>query len=272
MSQPKIRHISLLTDFGLQDIYVGVMKGVIENLCPQARITDLCHGLPPQNLPIAALMLAAAVPYFSKHTLHLVVVDPGVGSNRQILYAKTRHGHFLAPDNGVLSTVLKDIEVEELRQVNNRKLMLPKRSQTFHGRDIFAPVAAHLCSGVSATELGPLTELTVQLELPEPKIVGDEIHGEFLFFDVFGNAVTNIPADQSHGLLTFSIEEIGFSVQGPVAKSYSDREIGQPLLIGNSFGLLELALNQGDAAKTIGLRIGQELHVALDSRHYKSKS
>ncbi|MDE2238229.1 MAG: SAM-dependent chlorinase/fluorinase, partial [Elusimicrobia bacterium] len=144
--------IALLTDFGLQDPYVGVMKGVIADLAPRAKVVDLCHGLPPQDVRGAALFLRQSAPYFPKATLFVVVVDPGVGSDRRVLYARTRRHSFLAPDNGALSW-LPD-PVLEWRSVVRRSLFLAQVSSTFHGRDLFAPVAARLSRGLPPSRLG----------------------------------------------------------------------------------------------------------------------
>jgi S-adenosyl-L-methionine hydrolase (adenosine-forming) len=272
MPDRKIDHISLMTDFGLQDIYVGVMKGVIERICPAVRVTDLSHGIAPQNIPLASLMLSAALPYFSPSTLHVVVVDPGVGSSRSILYAQTDRGHFLAPDNGVLTVALESCGSPILHRVTNRELMLEETSDTFHGRDIFAPVAANLCCGVDPQNLG--AQVTDYVRKPPPEIErrGNEIHGQILFIDGFGNACTNISAKFARSLSSLFVPHADLTIEGPIAPSYVSHEINAPLLISNSFGFIEIALNQGNAARRYGLKNEQRVQATLDSLRHKSNS
>jgi len=222
--------IALLTDFGLQDPFVGVMKGVIAGLAPQADVIDLCHGVPPQDVRAGALYLRASTAYFPDNALFVGVVDPGVGSARRILFARTKRHWFLAPDNGLLSWLTEP--VVEWRVVENAKLFLPKVSSTFHGRDIFAPVAARLAAGLDPHDLGPQLEQPA-VALPWPK---DEI----LAIDRFGNAITSI--DRPVKTVRYKGKTIA------VKRTYADAAEGETLAVYGSYGLLELSVRNGDFA------------------------
>ena len=270
---PPIRQISLLTDFGLQDIYVGVMKGVIDRIAPQVKVLDLCHHIPPGEITVASLMLNAAVPYFSPETLYLCVVDPGVGSKRRILYVQSALGHFLAPDNGLLSSVLQLSNDYRCWEVTNREFMLPQSSNTFHGRDIFAPVAAHLSLGIPANTLGsPLTD-PLLIETPQAKAQSSLVEGEIVYIDGFGNICSNIPAGFSSSIKSMQFPEKLLEFEGPVASSYASREPGEALIIVNSFSYMELAINRGNAAETYQLTRGQKVSATLDTieDHHQSE-
>src|SRR5262249_40579385 len=172
------------------------MKGVILSVNPAARLVDLTHGIPPQDVRYASYFLAAALPYFPPRTLHVVVVDPGVGSERAILYAEVAGQRVLAPDNGCLTSLFAERGPPALvRCVRASRFFRPEVSSTFHGRDIFAPVAGHLSQGLEAAKLGPSVGNWVLLETPAPQQTKDEIRGEVVFVDHFGNLISNIPAD-----------------------------------------------------------------------------
>ena len=185
--------ITLITDFGLLDGYAGVMKGVIANINPSASVIDISHNIEPQNVFQAAYVLNSSYTYFPKGTIHVVVVDPGVGSGRKILCLKTEDYLFLAPDNGVLSFIVANEESPSIREVTNGKLFLPEVSNTFHGRDIFAPVAAHLSKGVSHKDLGKRTDKINEIDLPKPiRSPAGAITAEIIYVDGFANLITNI--------------------------------------------------------------------------------
>ncbi len=232
--------IVLLTDFGHHDPFVGVMKGVIAGLAPAARVIDLCHEVPPQDVRAGAFQLRLSAPFFPKGSLFVCVVDPGVGSARKILWARTARHQFLSPDNGLLSWLTEP--VLEWREVSNRKLWLSQVSSTFHGRDIFAPVAAHLAGGRRPAALGPAVRPSWELTFPEARRQGPVLSGEVLAFDRFGNAITNVAraAVPDAARIFFGASEIG-----PVSASYAGKPEGSALAVFGSSGFLELAVRNG---------------------------
>lgn len=266
MLSAPIRQISILTDFGLQDIYVGVMKGVIDKIAPNCKVVDLCHHIPPGETKVAALMLSAALPYFSPKTLHLCVIDPGVGSSRRIIYVSSPLGHFLAPDNGVLSPIFESGQPFRCWSVTNTEFMLPNTSNTFHGRDIFAPIAAHLAQGIPAAKMGQEIIDPLQDRIAHPQLKGAMIEGEVIYIDGFGNVCTNIPARFSHALKSASVPQSNMTFHGPCSTSYSHMNPGEALIIVNSFDYIELAINRGDAAAKYKVQRGHKVVVTLDDQ------
>lgn len=247
--------ISLLTDFGYS-AYVGVMKGVILSINPEAKVVDLCHEIAPQDIRQAAFVLYTSYKYFPPDTIHVVVVDPGVGTSRNALIVVTEKARFVAPDNGVLGFVLEAEEFKAFR-LNNPRYWLPHVSTTFHGRDIFAPVAAHLSKGVPPEEMGEPLEQITPLAFPQPRKKGNSIVGEVLFVDRFGNLITNIKGtDLPPGLPTVEIK--GRSIRG-LSNSYAEAE-GLLALIGSS-GYLEIAFKNGSAATELQAGTGCEVRV-----------
>ncbi|MDE2313504.1 MAG: SAM-dependent chlorinase/fluorinase [Elusimicrobia bacterium] len=235
--------IALLTDFGLRDSYAGVMKGVILSRCPQARLVDLCHEIPPQDLRAAALCLRQSAPYFPEGTLFVVVVDPGVGTRRRVLWAKNKRHSFLAPDNGVLSWLEDRPRI--YRAVENLSLRLKPTSRTFHGRDIFAPAAAALAAGASPAILGPAVSPRARLELPAPrKLPHGRLRGQILATDRFGNAVTSVPAAAAKGRRVFFRGQ----ALGRVRGAYAEVRPGEALALVGSSGFLELSVREGSFA------------------------
>jgi len=251
--------IALTTDFGADDVFVGVMKGVILSINPSAHIVDLTHGIAPFGVVEAAYKLAQAVPYFPCGAVHAVVVDPGVGSGRRIVAVCARGGLFVAPDNGVLTCVMRD-GVEQAVEVRERRYWLCEVSSTFHGRDVFAPVAAHLSRGIPLDELGPPASDLVTLDLPEPVCAPDgSILGEVLWTDRFGNLVTNIPAALvARGEWSVLLGE---SSVGSLRRTYADVEPAQPVAMVGSFGHLEIAVRLDSAARRFGAGPGAAVRV-----------
>ena len=249
--------ITLTTDFGLTDPFVGIMKGVIAGICPAAQVIDATHGVEAFNLLDGALTIWQARCYFPAETIHVIVVDPGVGSDRLPILARMAGQWFVAPDNGVLTLVERDSLRDKgpvwHRQIQNSRYRLPVQSNTFHGRDIFAPAAAHLAAQiergkVAAETFGPVVESIVQLPIPEPIHKPDgSIEGVILKSDKFGNLLTNIAAsnlpDPSDG---WSIE-IGSLRITRFARFYAEVEPGEIFAILGSSGLLEIAMNRGSA-------------------------
>lgn len=273
--------IVLLTDFGLSDAYVGTMKGVILGINPAATIVDLSHGVPPQDVGAGAFLLGSSYRYFPPASIFVAVVDPGVGGARRAIALKTPGGTFVAPDNGLLTPIVRDFgisgparhgraslaprgvppgEVEVYGvELTNSEYLLPRVSATFHGRDIFAPVAAHLSRGIPLAFFGPaLHELVVR---PEPKVArrDGEIVGEIVFVDRFGNAITNLTPEDLAGLATPVVKVAGHEIAG-VSHHYAERE--GPLALIGSNGHLEIAVNGGNAAKQLGLKAGDRVVVA----------
>lgn len=252
------RIITLTTDFGTSDAYVGTMKGVIFGINPSVRVVDITHAVPPQDIHEAAFTIHAAYRYFPKGTIHTVVVDPGVGSDRQAIVCEIDGVFFVCPDNGVLAYLLQDIANGPELQMNavairNPTYHLPEVSNTFHGRDIFAPVAAHLSRGVPLADIGPPVENLVQLPIPMPEISGNTIIGQIVKIDRFGNAITNI----SESMVAGEVSGYEINVRGTrltrLNRSYAESAVGEPLAIIGSFGLLEIAINGGNAESCLGL-------------------
>ena len=258
--------ITLLTDFGLDDAFVGIMKGVILGIDPQARLVDLTHAVPPQQVLPAALVLRSAVPYFPEGTIHVAVVDPGVGSARRALLIETARALLIGPDNGVLSLAAPAMGRRATRVIDNADLFRHPVSQTFHGRDIFAPVAAHLARGVAPQAVGPVVDAITELTLPAPRRSGSRLHGEVVYVDRFGNLVTNLDADSVAGfpVSTLSVSIAGIPVAGPVA-AYAAVPEGTLLAIVGSWGVVEIAVRNGNAAQQLGAGPGTPVTVAVES-------
>jgi len=184
--------ISLLTDFGLKDPYAAEMKAVILSLCPNARIVDITHLVEKFNVRMGAFTLASAAPYFPKGTIHVAVVDPSVGTKRRALLVETDEAFCIGPDNGVLMLAAKKHKIKHVYSITNKRYMLPEVSSTFHGRDIFAPAAAHLAKGSRPDDFGPEIKDYLVPEFAEPQVSLNELTGEVLYIDDFGNIITNI--------------------------------------------------------------------------------
>ena len=259
------RIITLMTDFGTSDHYVGVMKGVILNINPQAQIVDITHTIPPQDIQAAAFLIDSAYRYFPIGTIHVIVVDPGVGSERQAIACQTETAYFVCPDNGILTHILRNEEPIHTVAVENSAYFLPQVSNTFHGRDIFAPVAAHLSRGVPIDKLGSPVARPVQLPIPKPQGTDNTIVGQVIWIDSFGNLVTNI----SHEILG-SLEErnrificAGSARIDHINRSYAESAVGEALAIVGSFNRLEISINQGNAAQILGLKRGDRITICM---------
>jgi S-adenosylmethionine hydrolase len=249
--------ITLTTDFGEESPFVAAMKGVILGINPSARIVDLSHQIPPQNLDHAAFFLAAAIPYFSQTALHVIVVDPGVGTERALLYVELGGHRLLVPDNGCW-TELKASPDQPLRVI---RLAEPRYwrqpvSATFHGRDILAPVAGHLSLGVDPGRLGPQVQEWVRFERRQPLLDPERLAGEVVFMDRFGNLITNIPG-QALSLLVGPLRfRVGSEEVARQVRTYAEAKPGMPVALVSSSGMLEIAVTNGNAAKQLGARVG----------------
>ncbi len=258
--------ISLTTDFGLRDPFVGIMKGVIAGVCPAAHVIDITHKIPAFNLLDGALAIWQAWRYFPVETIHVIVVDPGVGSERLPILARMGSHWFVAPDNGVLTLVEREALRGKgnvwYRQIKNPKYRLPAQSNTFHGRDIFAPAAAYLAcqieyGKVAAETFGPVVENIVQLAIPEPVHQSDgSIEGMILKSDRFGNLLTNLAANDVPELLDGWAIEIGDRRITRFVRFYAEVEPGEIFAILGSSGLLEIAMNRGSALEKTGIGTG----------------
>ncbi len=248
--------LTLTTDFGLQDPFVGVMKGVILARCPGVCIVDLTHALPPGDVRAGAFTLLTASRFFPRGTIHVAVVDPGVGSDRPALAARTPEALFLGPDNGLLSWVLARTPPVEVRRLENARLWLQPLSATFHGRDLFAPVAAHLAAGGRFGAVGPLVSDWVRLPWPSPQQTARGWRGEVVYVDHFGNAITNLPASAEVDATAAAWVHLPGQRRVPLGGFYQAVPAGRPVAVPGSSGFLEIAINGGHAARTLKLRVG----------------
>jgi hypothetical protein len=283
MRDPRI--ITLTTDFGTADSYVGTMKGVILNIAPQARLVDLTHDIAPQNVRQTAYVLHTAYRFFPPEAIHLVVVDPGVGGARRPIAVRLSRGTFVGPDNGVFSYVMAEESVDAAVELADSRYRLPSVSQTFHGRDIFAPAAAHLAAGVPIRELGPPVPHPVTFPLPHLEISAHSISGEVIHTDRFGNVITSIgrllwreddlalaPAfrERSDEQARFAAQEAVVATGGPppqgreireVRRTYADVEPGDVLALVGSGGHLEIAVREGSGAERLDLQPGDPVEL-----------
>jgi len=260
--------ITLLSDFGLKDAYVAEMKAVILSINPNASIVDITHEIEKFNVHMGAFILASATPYFPEGTVHVAVVDPGVGTRRRPIIIQTKQGFYVGPDNGLLVLPTRKEGVSHVYHVTNIDYMRPKISTTFHGRDIFAPAAAYLSMGCSPSQFGPeIKDYTVP-EFVKPHRKKDELIGEVMYVDDFGNVVTNISSkdleelETSVGdLLHVRVGRETFDVR--FCSAYGEVPAKTPLVIVGSHDFLEISVNQGNASKTLNLKIGDSFSVYL---------
>lgn len=258
--------ITLTTDFGLRDPYVAEMKAVILDINPNATIVDISHEVEKFNITMGAYILASAAPYFPKGTIHVAVVDPGVGTERRPIIIEAKNSFFVGPDNGLMVLAAKSQGIKHIYEISNRKFMRHEISRTFHGRDVFAPAAAHLSKGVSPREIGPEVKDIVIPEFARVVKRGNMLVGEVLYIDGFGNIVTNFTVrelERLKGRDTLQIGLGGLKLNVKLCKAYADVKPQEPLAIIGSHNFLELSLNQGDAAKTFKTKIGDKITLHL---------
>ena len=257
--------ITLTTAFGTSDWFIGTLKGVIAGIAPKAKVIDLTHDLPPGDIRGGAFALEAGCRFFPKGTVHVAVVDPGVGSRRKAIAVQTASGVFVGPDNGVLSWALAKEEVAAIHVLENEDYFLHPVSQTFHGRDVFAPVAAQLSRGVPIKKLGPALKDFVRLEWPEPRRQRDGIEGEVVYIDRFGNAITNIGSELLRGAATASCEVFAKRHRiCPLRTFYQSVPQKTPVALAGSSGFLEIAVNGGSAGKLLGVRISTRVVLRMN--------
>jgi S-adenosyl-L-methionine hydrolase (adenosine-forming) len=261
-AKAKSKIITLTTDFGQHDAFVGVMKGVILKINPAAIIVDITHGIPQGDLDAASFALDQAYSFFPAETIHVVVVDPGVGTGRRIVLAKAGDYFFLAPDNAVLKYVYaRHADVHAL-SVTNQYYFLPHTSQTFHGRDIIAPVAAHLSIGVPFVDFGAQITDYLRGDILLPVRKNKTIAGEIVYIDHFGNCISNI---SKKDLGADQIEEINikkFQFE-KLSHSYAEHPVGEPLAIISSHDHLEIAVRDGNAAHILNIKKGETVEIIL---------
>jgi S-adenosylmethionine hydrolase len=264
--------ITLTTDFGTRDWFVGTMKGVIGRLAPKTVVVDSTHEIPPGDIRAGAFALLASYNYFPKGTIHLVVVDPGVGTSRKALVVQTLNYVFVGPDNGVLSWALAREKIKALHAIENPKYCLNPISWTFHGRDVFAPAAAHLSRGISLGALGPRRKNYVRLGWPRPRFGAKGIRGEVIYVDRFGNGITNIDEaslNSWHGGRASVF--LGRKELCGVEASYGSVPLGRPVAVPGSSGFLEIAVNRGSAAQVLGLQVGTAIGLRPSSNTRRVK-
>lgn len=254
--------ITLLSDFGQRDTFVGQMKGILLTYCRDAELVDLTHQVSPQSIIEGALHLAASWRAFPPGTIHLVVVDPGVGTERRAIALRHRGQFFVLPDNGLISAVLRDALPEVAVQISTSGAAGSHVSSTFHGRDVFAPAAGRLACGMTLDEIGsPLDPAEiVRLGLPTVVREGPAIEGEIILVDHFGNAITNIEQSGLTGEPRRTRVSCG-NFSACVSQTYQDVEPGEPVALVSSMGTLELAVREGSAAETFGLDPGMAVKV-----------
>lgn len=258
--------ISLLTDFGVRDGYVGVMKGVIWKICPDAQIADITHHIPPQDIRQGAIAQLRTAKYFPRGTVHIAVVDPGVGTDRKPLAAEVDGHFYVGPDNGLFSLVFAEAESRGLIcnffSLDKPEYWLPEISRVFHGRDIFAPAGAHLAKGVPLVKMGTILKEPIRLSNPEPSRQGNVWRGEVISIDNFGNIATNIGTKQLQGNHSVRVKIAGETINGLI-KTFDDRPAGElTAMIGTENDLI-VAVVRGNAAGSLHVKAGDPVEVQL---------
>jgi len=254
--------VTLTTDFGLKDPYVAEMKAVILSISPNTSIVDISHKIEKFNIRMGAYILASASPYFPEDTIHVAVVDPGVGTRRCPILIQTKHNYYVGPDNGVLVLAAKNQGIEHIHEISNRKLMLPKISHTFHGRDIFAPAAAHLANGTPPVKFGPEIDKIVTPKFAKIVKRKDMLVGEVLYIDGFGNIITNFREKEIESMnvkdvINVKLKDVMMKLK--FCKAYAEVEPYKLLAIIGSHSFLEISINQGNAAKKFKIKVGDKI-------------
>ncbi len=255
--------IALLTDFGLNDAYVASMKGVIHSIADGVQVIDITHSIEPQNIDQAAYVLWSTYKYFPEGTIFICVVDPGVGAARKIICAEGNSYVFLAPDNGILKFILGSCKISRIRVVNNQQYFQPEVSPTFHGRDIFSPVAAHITNGIKLDKLGPQTTPLFHAEhfIEVPLKPNEEYVGKIIHVDHFGNIVTNLHIKSK--VVNKMNLILGKNAIKEFSKTYSDDKSKKPFLIIGSTGLLEIAIKNNSASKLLKPTLNQSVRLVI---------
>lgn len=253
--------ITLTADFGLRDPYVAEMKAVILGISPNATIVDITHDIEKFNIRMGAFILASASSYFPKGTIHMVVVDPSVGTHRRSLLIQTKQSFYVGPDNGVLTLAARSEDIQRIYEITNRKLMLPKISSTFHGRDVFAPAAAYLANKSPLAEFGPEINKIVTPSFAKITKRKEVLTGEVLYIDSFGNIITNFRKKELKLVKVKDIVNIKLKktrLELKFCKAYADAKRQKPLALVGSHNFLEISINQGNAAEVFKTKSGDE--------------
>lgn len=251
--------ITLTTDFGSRDGYVAAMKGVILGIHPSVTIVDVSHEIEPGNVRAAALLLGSCREYFPVGTVHVIVVDPGVGSRRKVLCLRAGSSYFVAPDNGVLTPFIRSSKKFSLREITNPRVTLRRVSSTFHGRDVMAPAAAILSRNGDFAEMGREVRKYEMIHGRPVLSKGDKVIGEVVHIDRFGDVITNIEAKDIKKKREECLVRIGNRMISHWASCYADAKKGRLMALINSWGCVEIAVFQGSAAKVLNARIGQKV-------------
>jgi len=263
-----LKIITLLTDFGLRDGNVGVMKGVIWGISPDVQIVDLSHNILPQNVVEGAYVLGRSAPYFPSGTIHIGVVDPGVGTQRRPIAARLGSQYFIGPDNGLFTVLLDLAEKEnkpvEIYHTDDPQFWLPSISHVFHGRDIFSPVGAHLASGIKLENLGMKIKDPVRLKLPQPQSTGMGWRGQVIHIDHFGNIATNIRVEHMANSGSVIVRLCGQEIPG-IVRTFGERPPGELIALFGSTGNLIVSVVNGDAASLIQAKCGDLVEVIKNS-------
>ena len=261
-----MKFVTLTTDFGLKDGNVGVMKGVIWQIAPHAQIADLSHNISPQNVAEAALILLRSTPYFPRDSVHVVVVDPGVGTDRRPIAARLGSQLYVAPDNGVLTLLIERAEQEqetiEFVHLDKPQFWLKEISHVFHGRDIFAPAGGHLAAGKALVEMGTPINDPVRLKLPKPQRTENGLRGEVIHIDHFGNISSNIRIENLGEVKEAIIRLCGTEIHGMV-QTFGERPVGELVALYGSTGNLIVSVVNGSAAQRLEAGIVDEIEVTL---------
>jgi S-adenosyl-L-methionine hydrolase (adenosine-forming) len=256
--------ITLTTDFGTSDGYVAQMKGVILSIKPDATIVDVTHEIEPFSILDGALVLKGVSRFYGQGTIHVAVVDPGVGGSRRGIVTMAEGQFYVGPDNGLFSLILASATSSEAREIRNAELTLPDPHPTFHGRDVLAPVAAHLAAGASFKVVGPVVEDPVTLAIDQPKRLEHSLEGEVIYIDRFGNLTTNIEA----GMLPEPVDTVEMGkvrIRG-LSTFFDQVPDKEALALINSFGFLEIAVNRGNASRQFGMERGARVRVHFKAR------
>jgi S-adenosylmethionine hydrolase len=256
--------ITLTTDFGIRNGFVGIMKGVIYGIAPQAKTVDISHTIPPQDIHEGAYTLSRAVTFFPRGTIHIYVVDPGVGTQRRPLAARLGEYYFVGPDNGLLTPLIDDADQNqqpvEFFHLDNPIYWLPKISRTFHGRDIFAPVGAHLANGVALSKLGKSLNDPIRMELTYPEKTDNGWIAHITVIDIFGNLTTDLPASALQGRTDVLFRLRGAEVND-INESYGHKKPDDSIAVVDSEDYIEIAVVNGNAAQELGAKVGDVVEV-----------
>ena len=259
--------VTLLTDFGTKDHYVASMKGVILRINPQCTLIDITHQVSPQDIREGAFLLGSACPYFPKGTIHVSVIDPGVGGPRKPILIMTKNYFFIGPDNGLLTLAAQKDGIKQIVTLTHKKYFLPGVSHTFHGRDIFAPVAGYLSLGVNPKVFGEKTHDRVELDLGQPEFKRDQLMGEIIHIDAFGNLVTNINRKELSRFIkkrSFLIKAGKRTIKG-LKRGYWEGKKNEPIALFGSVGFLEISVREGSAQKVLKVKRGDPIMVSVIS-------